>query len=562
MGACAVPAKSPTSSSTTQVDQLKLAYHELEGGRFAIIADFEEPSQMEMFQLVSTNKDSKLLLDKKHGRAETGATCLATTLADPNDEIVVSNINSHHWYLKRDWRPYNLLMLSVFSPMPNETLDLTIVTGSGGSRQSLHTPSTLDRGWNLLRLDLAELGERLPLDDVQELRMRVEGRGSPQPFYFDDILLVDSSTPLLGDVKGPIGDLYAVQAGRRLVIGSSGRFELTFAHGQIIQWFNLAADPNRLVNLVEGTSLGPYPNALEDHHEAIPGDRKRALAIRQQIVELNRVRAVVESEWLGDSNSEFGNSRYRWKYTIYPTGQVYVELSCEKVEDLSRGMFLALSAPKPEDIEITSSRASAPTTGDPDALWMTIRVHSVDAAILFVPAIGNQSAEIESVPDPEHRRIIIRANPIRPLEQPMLAAHLYLTTNSGLSNSDEERRARDYQNSIPLRFEVGKAATNSITVARKDGFVATTGCYTIDADGGRARITVDGASHRLSTPAFHIRQTSGASAWVYVNHLILDRVERTEEGDVIFQIPRDISVPTEIEVLTRGGSVPLTHSGK
>ncbi|MBI1827473.1 MAG: hypothetical protein HY287_05365 [Planctomycetes bacterium] len=561
-GGCVSPANSP-ASSTTRIDQLKRFYRDLEGGRFVVLADFEDPKQMEIFQLANPNLNSKLSLDMKHGRTETGPGCMAFTPSTSDDAIVVSNANSQQWYLKRDWRPYNLLLVSVFSPTPSSTLDLTIATGQASARQSMHSASTLNRGWNLLRLDLAELGERLPLDDVQELRMRVEQQGKIQPCYFDDLLLVDSRQTLLGDAKGPAGDLYAVQAGRRLIVGAGCRFEMTFAHGQIVQWFNLAADPNRLVNLVEGTSLGPYPMPLEDAGEKITGtESKKPLAVQQRIVELNRVRIVIESDWLSAADSGTKASFLKWTHVVYPTGQIYVELSCDRPEALSHGIFVALGAPRTEDVEVTPSRTSESPRDSTAASWLLARIRSADAALLFVPSMNSGDVVLESGSEPDHRRVVLRAKTSTAPERSKLSAHLFLTTSSTLSNVEAHRRAADYNQLVPLRFEVGKAAEEVADTRRTDGFDAATGCFTIDADGGQARIVIDGRTHRLSSPAFRVRQTHAENAWIYVNHLILDRVERTEKEDVIFQITHDISEPTELEILTRGRSLPLTQPAK
>ena len=151
----------------------------------------------------------------------------------------------------------------------------------------------LEAGWNLARIDLAGVGERVPLRDVREIGLTVAGAPGPVTLLLDDIILTANRKTLLGDPDDPAGGLYALRVGRQWKIGARrpGRFELTFANGQIVGWYNLDADPNRRRNLVWGTALGPAlvtPDGL---------GVDRAVSVKSEIVELSEVRAVISSEW-------------------------------------------------------------------------------------------------------------------------------------------------------------------------------------------------------------------------------------------------------------------------
>ena len=141
----------------TRPDRLMAAYPSLKSGRFAVIADFEDPRQMELVQLVSVSREAKCVLSGKKGRKETGKSCLALTTGSPNDTVVFNNDHAAQWYLKRDWRPYDLLLLSVYAPRPNLEFDISIAAGASHRRMGVRSLLPLEKGWNTLRIDLAEV---------------------------------------------------------------------------------------------------------------------------------------------------------------------------------------------------------------------------------------------------------------------------------------------------------------------------------------------------------------------------------------------------------------------
>ena len=96
--------------------------------------------------------------------------------------------------------------------------------------------------------------------------------------------------------------MYVQRQGQRWNIGSRGRFELTFFRGQIVAWFDLRIDPDRLVNLVSGTVLGPVPilaPEFDDPKRTPSAGRlspRLTLSSRQRLVEVSETRVVVASE--------------------------------------------------------------------------------------------------------------------------------------------------------------------------------------------------------------------------------------------------------------------------
>jgi hypothetical protein len=333
--ACVAP--KPGVVSPTQADRLIQAYPEIQNGRLLILADFEEDKQMGIFQLESATNPGRLARDPKKGRAETGAGALAVALTAPNESVVISSPQQGEWFLKRDWRPYDLFMMAVNSPAAGLNLEIKIVGGVSGSAVEARTETFLAAGWNLLRFDLAEVGEQVPLDDIQEIRLAVMNPPvPPSTLYFDDFLLAGNRRDLMGDSANQSGSLYVQNAGRHWNIGAGGRFEISFRNGQIIRWFNLSADPYRLRNLVRGASLGPMPVLIEESKTLRPssslGD---AVAARQRILEMNEVRVVVECLLQADSKANAaGRAAFdHWMYTIYATGQIFVSATTSALRE-------------------------------------------------------------------------------------------------------------------------------------------------------------------------------------------------------------------------------------
>ncbi|MEK7731498.1 MAG: hypothetical protein AAB363_06530, partial [Planctomycetota bacterium] len=284
---------------------------------------------MDLVRLIGVSEQAKGVLDRKGGRVETGTACMQLTAGSPNDTVVLANTSEARWYLKRDWRAYDLLLMSIHAPTRGLALDLSIGSWPAEQRLSAQSSIALQRGWNGMRIDLAEVDEKISLDDVREIRLAVSGVSKPVELRFDDILLTGNRVDLLGDSRNTTGALYVQQAGRRWNVGAGGRFELTFANGQITSWYNLAADPNRVRNLVRGTTLGPSPVVVGASGAEL-GDFSvlgKSVVARQRIVELNAVRAVVASEWrfVDDPDASLNDRPFqRWVYTVYPSGQVFV----------------------------------------------------------------------------------------------------------------------------------------------------------------------------------------------------------------------------------------------
>src|SRR5512145_1614491 len=148
LSGCLNASRGARSGAPTQADRLMGAYDDLKGGRFALVADFEDAKQMELVQLVSVSHSAGTAWNPKLGRPTTGTGCLRFTSASPADTVVINNQYAKSWLLKRDWREYDLLLLSVHAGSPGLAVVVTLLGGSRSDRYVTDTSVPLEPGWN------------------------------------------------------------------------------------------------------------------------------------------------------------------------------------------------------------------------------------------------------------------------------------------------------------------------------------------------------------------------------------------------------------------------------
>ena len=534
-----------SSGGSASIDRLVQVYPDLESGRFLIIADFEDARQMELFQLIGVSPHARCELAPKQGRRETGPTGLSFVSGSPNDTVVVSNSYANQWYLKRDWREYDLLLVSAFAPQPGLSLVLAVAGGSPADRLAAETDVPLASGWNVLRMDLAEMGEQIPIDDVQELRLSVAGASKVVELRLDDIILAGNRKDLLGNATARDAGLYVQRAGRRWKVGAGkagGNFEITFANGQIVEWYNMATDPYRLHNLVRGETLGPNPVAIGSQ------DAGRAVAPRSRLIEASPVRVVIGTEWYlaGGRDGQVQEPYRRWTYTVYPTGQVYVLVQARRNEGDQLGLRAVLaSAPgMPWHTEVTSPSvdsaaghvpAFATARGGPAGAFLLYAIHGDRPARMNLSGIG---------------RVELTASVDRSAQATeRWAAHLFLASSDAVTEEEAEARARGYGAPVPCRLEVGAFVPATGDHSRVPGFEPGTGCHVLAPDQGLVRFVVDPSQHTAFSPVYKIISNPDREAWVYVDHLIHQPVARDADGNLLFQLPITLAKPTLVEVL-------------
>lgn len=558
------------TTSTTRVDgptafdRLVIAYPDLRQGRFSILADFEEPAHQELFHVISASGRASIALDIHRKRESTGAASLAFTTSSESDTLIAGGDSSESRYLVRDWRPFDLFLIRVHSPQASLVLDMTIAGGAPSYRMETHTKLTLQRGWNAFRLDLAEVGENVPLDDIRELRFTVSNLSKTATIQFDDLILTRSRETLLGDPADTTGELYVERVGRRWRVGANGpneSFELAFANGRIVAWYNIQTDPHRLSNLVAGTTLGP---CLEFDGAPEVGV---AISTRTRIVELNRTRVVIASQWQrasGLNRSKPGTKQKpfeRWIYAIYPSGQVYygveamADIETELTVPVGLAVRLAVQSGEPFELAITQPDENRGVKSP----YAVVRNKDDDALLLYVP-YGTQplwriepatsSGKLAARLDPPPTLLALHER--TPDRAAIWAAHLYLGSSTTGSDESMQQRAVQYSSGQGPTVLLGTPVQLEGMTTHVDGFDPTSGCFVIRPDHGRVRLLVGHEQEPIHSPVFLIRDVPmSQDVWVYVDHLIFTDVARSASGDLLFQIPGVLSKPTLVEVHVR-----------
>ncbi len=556
----AQPAQSP--AAPTQTDRLMAAYGDLKGGRFAIIADFEDPKQMELVQLTSVSHRASSTRDERAGRRETGAACLRFAAASPDDAVVIGNQYARNWLLKRDWREYDLLLLHVYAPRAGLSLIQRLSGGPARDRRVTSASHPLREGWNLLRFDLFEVAERIPLDDVQEIRLSIGGVTSPTEVLFDDLVLAQSREDLLGDSPTRDKGLYVQRVGRRWKVGAKSAdadFEITFLNGQIAEWYNLDNDPYRLRNLVRGTVLGPTPVSIGPKEGA-----NAPVSVRSRIVEMNPVRVVVASEWIGSAtpgSTEGASERIvcRWAYSIYPTGQLYVAVDDRPPPDQhspeSRNLRVALAADAEEDWQPSIHGLPTGTLATDESPYVVVRGLKHGVCLLYAAVnpgrpiippqmIREMGSSTWKLTDPTFEAVDYQPDP----NGRRWLTHLWLGSTANPTCAAAEARAKAYLKPPSLKVELGSAVSAKSLGGTADGFDPAEGCFVVEPEKGRVRLQIGDRETPLFAPCVRIADASTAEAWVYANHLIVKTVARSHHGHLVFQLPGVVSKPTLVEV--------------
>lgn len=541
----------------TRIDRLMNAYPPMATGRFVVIADFEDPAHMELVTFSTNSPDATFARRETGGRPETGPACLAVRVTGPNDTIVFSNRASSSWYLKRDWRDYDAFLMSVYVPDRGIDIDVTLQSGTGATTAAISTTQRLEPGWNALSFALAEAADHLAMDDVREIRLAFNGITEPTDVTIDDLILTADRTTVFGDPKNEKGQLYAEHVADRLVIGAGGSFELAFDNAQIVQWFDRKKDPHRLHNLVAGTALGPTPAYVRpprDDENGVPLlFAGRVVLARQRLLEINKVRAVIECVWhfVDDPDDPIsGRPMVRRVFTIYPTGQMFVAVAADAGDTPwpEQEIGLAVSMAKGADTGMSIGIGSTPSTSASSGAYAWAGSQDAGGDLLFVATADGTPLTIMDEPEAAHDIMRLIATGGAPLEHRRLwTAVLWLRVPPGDTSTFAAQVAAAYDTPPDLAVDLG-------TIDHEAGKAAldrATGVYRLRPDAGRVRLRLEPNEPYTFAAAFSILQTADLDAWIYVDDAIYDRSARDQAGNLIFQIDTPVPRPTTIEVLTR-----------
>lgn len=538
----------------TQSDRLLAYYADLRDGPFAILADFEDPVHAQVVSLHGADAARFARLPNR-GRKETGGACLEFHATSPDDELILSNDHAEQWHLRRQWTDFDLLLLSVHAPLDRLGLNLTLVAAGRERSDRVVTRQPLRKGWNLLRLDIAELAERIALDDVREIRLSVSGSEKPLTLLLDDLLLAANRRDIFGDSAATGGELFVRRSGRRVHVGAGGRFELIFSGAQIVAWYDLARDPYRVRNLVRGTALGPTPifASLDEESDAEESSAPSTPAVeaRTRLLEFNPIRAVVECAWRASAE----DADVRARYVVYATGQLFVDVEWPGARPRSRpSPTLVFAAHAPGSDARVIAPAASP---DHPSSWGILKPSA--HAALWVTAVDQTASpmSITAVQDHERQRLLLlaRASEDNPPANRWWV-HMLLRDGEPPPSEVVQDWADAFARPTPPQLLLGRVNPSRDFA---EGFDRSQGCFRFSLKDSQLRWKATGDDQVPATSAFCVDTERNQKAWVYVNHLIHQPLIATDDG-LLFQLPQDTPSGSLIEVL--GATQGAESTGK
>jgi hypothetical protein len=466
--------------------RMRDAYPDLARGRFVSVADLETPAQVDLFRIIGPDGEQgdrpQPTLSILRSRNETGAGSLSATLNAPGDTLALDGVRSDALALTRDWRPYTLLLMSIYGPADGAQLELRVISGTTDP-QTWSRTLAVRPGWNLMRLDVATIGDTIDLADVRCLHWSTPRQTEPLSLYLDDIILADDTRIVLGD-ESDTGPLYVATRGRRIVVGVRERFELHWRDGVIVRWAS-----GRAANLVDIGGLGPWPVPLApgwNASDAAPfgyddpalfASWGPAVIASQEIVEATPFRVIIAGQWryvrpgVAAPDEGAAGPGHAWRYVIYPGGAIYVETrSTPPVAGWPQalvGYALGLDgrhgfrhiAPRPPargSVAVAFALLSQVGPVRADLLWSWPIAAGIDAQRVLASA--------------DDRRLAVLAG-VRPADGEVATAHLLRVWPRDIDAAPEAASiASDYRHPAVLAIATGTARTDAPGDLDHDGF--------------------------------------------------------------------------------------------
>jgi len=553
--------------------RMQQAYADLHTGRFVCLADFNTLPQAALFRTLGPDRaevPAQPEISVRRSIDETGAGGLRARLSSPDEQLRFDGERSAKLDLLSDWRKYNLLLFNIYGSPDGLMLEFTVESGADTPLRSTRKLFA-NPGWQLYRIDLAELAEEIDLADVRALCWRAPELAAPVDLYLDDLLLTDNTRYLFGKDAGQ-GELYGVSAGRRIIVGARGRFELAFADGVIVQWH---ADDQH--NLTVRSGLGPWPVPLPENWNRRQADPivyddptlyaswGARVATTQRIAEQSGFRVVLEGLWRflpepgrdAPGTDAAARPEHSWRYVIYPTGRVYLRVTSRAREagwpGARVGYALALDGrsgfvrvpPAPAyrgGADTSLVLLSPPDRPRPDLLWC-----------IHTPAAAERQLELVSA---DGRRLAVTVGDLEPADS-VETVHLLRFWPWDIDAAPEGHTfAVDYQHPATLAVARGRLVDDALGDLDRDGFNESEGCYELALADGLLRFEFRPGSFLRHQPVFRVHGAAGRECWIYAEGRIIDRQGRDLSGNLLFRLPRPVSVPLTIEVNTRSGATP------
>ncbi|MCC7293592.1 MAG: hypothetical protein IT449_16165 [Phycisphaerales bacterium] len=555
---------SPDATADAQSDRLRRAYAQLHEGRFAVIADFELPAHAQIVQVINASGRAELAADPTAGRNETGRSAMRFRLAGESDALVISGESAREWTLKRDWRGFDLLLLALEARRAGE-IEIEVRSGPSDERRRWATRQTLHTGWNLIEMDLHRAAESLAIDDVREMRLRSTDGDAEREWVLDDMILTSDRRLLLGNRTAPRPELFVERQGHRLCLGVARRFELTLHQGRIVAWHDLAADPNRLSNLLAGAAMGPTPTWLRstaadqprEVGEVVPPDHA---AGSHEIIEMTPARVRIQCRHLESPGAASAATSqdpvWECTYTIYPSGQVYAEArlyAAALSPDIrtpawmwrwGNGATVTVEAGELMELE------PAPKGGEetPAPFFAVARSASDQRARLCVCGyLGDQVASILPAGGASWPAAALGFVAREGGEAGV--ARFQMTFLDAGADSIEEIHARVLDYLRPMELRPASGLVVGMSARTGAGFDGGAGVYRLAPQQDVLRVELDGRAAPRFSPVLQVEDPLRRTFWLYLDHRLTPAATRAADGSILFQVFGTVESRRTVEVL-------------
>jgi hypothetical protein len=282
---------------------------------------------------------------------------------------------------------------------------------------------------------------------------------------------------------------------------------------------------------------------------------------------------VIASEWRFANGSEEDDADrpfQRWRYTIYPSGDVFVHVECTAAWPGWEPHQLGLAVNLNRRLGFTTQVHEVAGLNDPEPLRHVAYAAAVGtppaqaASMLYTLADSRRTPRIIH-PDPAKsgRLSFVATGSLSDAPTAEWTCRINLLSASDADEVNLATRAVSYAFPSPLAVQVGQPAMNGdASAAAPDpappatvtdaaappappappargaqSFDPATGCYALRAEDGLVRFSLDAPRHLFLSPAFCIVGSQDKSAWVYVDNMIFEPTARDANGDLIFQLP-------------------------
>lgn len=534
--------------------KLQAAYPDLRSGRFLVLADFDEPDELQAFTVLPGDGPEPQW-DAFAGRAETDPAGLRLEASSGH------SIRFDVGQIGADWTDWPLLLLSVKASSASPVR--LIVRSADDLEWAM--PFIAGPAWSLLRVDLGDVGDAVDLSHVESLAFEFDGE-EPVQFDLDDIILADNSHWILAPSQRD--GLSVELRGQRLVVRGPDELEWIYSKGALVSWRRA-----RMPNVCVPNGCGPWLIPAGDDADGpleLSGydDPSRfrhwgeVVATAQRVVESSAWRVVIETQWVyladaSGSPADPANPGVTWQHTIYPDGRLLVRLMADasgRGWPPAKQLEHVLAINGRSGLELLerpwSDRA-------PAARPVILARESRGAGLLWVtrPAPAARLSLRESS---DGRRMALHAGPLPPHSQ-MQTAHLLCLSEASSVDERLQEIALDYERPAQLTAITGRTVVDAPGDFNADGFNEAEAVYECEASGGVLRLRVDPQVVPRSNLTLRVRGLGDGAVRVFLDGRMIPQ-GRDAENHVLVTLPGTLRRPAQLEIFGAGRGAETLES--